>query len=898
MTELDQGPQSRDSYSLVGTVLNSAYRIERELADGGMSLVYIAEQVSLGRQVVVKVLRPGFDDEDFIQLFLREARTNSQINHPSVVSVFDFGRTDDGIVFIAMEFLDGATLGDVVLSEGALPVSNVVWLMEQVCAGIHAAHKLDVVHRDLKPNNIMIVQVTGGDTLVKVLDFGISKPLGEEDLKHTKLGMVMGTPGYLSPEQIQGIAVDQRADVYALGALLYLVLTGVRPFSGASHESIMAKQLSGSIPKLEEAAIADPLVLSLQPVIDQAMALDRESRYSDVKAFWQALLDHTQQFKKLMIDDYHGMEGETDRDPGDAHAHLCCSVVSDGGLLEGAKANDVVAELQRVLKMTEAQARQLVSPKNNIVIRKHLSQKDAERFHTVFTRIGLRVSVVNNELPAESVGGASIASSVSPSGGSLPTPGMIQPMTVTQLQRASRQQLSTSGHSFSGVERSSFQLAASGVTGSAQVDSRVRKRRLFVGFSLLSVCVVVIVCVVVSLYSPWRYQVSDFWVQEVNGQKPPRGVTTGQLSIGMSAAFQGGARELGRAMRLGVESYFHRVNAEGGIHGRSLMLNALNDSYEPEVAAKNMATFLDKDNGVFSLLGNVGTPTARAILPIALEQRLLVFGTFSGAEVLRHDPPDRYVFNYRASYAEETAAMIHYFVKVKKLRPERIGVFYQNDSYGKDGFSGVVDALQDYGVAREDIISASYERNTVQVESAARQFDSDVDNLDAVVLVSTYSASAAFTRLMRMKGFQGNIGNVSFVGARALAEAFQEMGGGIGEGVLVTQVVPMYDSYASGVLQYREDFSRYYPNEEPGFVSLEGYIVAALFCEALQRVGRHFTTEDVVEALESLSSVELGVGQPMSFHVSDHQASHQVWGSRITSGGKFEEVDLQKVRLQ
>ena len=119
----------------------------------------------------------------------------------------------------------------------------------------------------------------------------------------------------------------------------------------------------------------------------------------------------------------------------------------------------------------------------------------------------------------------------------------------------------------------------------------------------------------------------------------------------------------------------------------------------------------------------------------------------------------------------------------------------------------------------------------------------------------------------------------------------------MGENILVTQVVPMYDSYASGVLQYREDFSRFFPNEEPGFVSLEGYIVAALLCEALQQVGRYFTMDDVVGALESFSSIELGVGQPLSFHVSDHQASHQVWGSKITADGGFEEVDLKKVRL-
>ncbi len=872
MAGLEQVHQSGEYGSLVGRELNGAYRIERQLADGGMSLVFIAEQISLGRRVVVKVLRPGFDDEDFIQLFLREARINSQVNHPSVVSVFDFGRTEDGIVFIAMELLDGVTLGDVVESEGGLPVGNVVWLMEQVCAGIHAAHKLDVVHRDLKPNNIMIVQVTGGDTLVKVLDFGISKPLGEEDLKHTRLGMVMGTPGYLSPEQIKGVAVDPRADVYALGALLFFVLAGKRPFSGASHESIMAKQLSGDVPKLLDVSVTNPLVLSLQPVIDQAMALDKEMRYADVKAFWQALLDHSKQFDKVVID------GEGGRKAQDSSGW---NVISNGGLLEGSIEEDVKTELQRVLKMSASQAQQLIETSKNIVIRKNLNAKDAQRFKTVFSRIGLRVSVVG-----VGPGGVGQLS------GSLPTPGMVQPMTLTQLERAGRQQLESSSLVQSGLSEGSFDNQR--VEGGRGKTTNILSGR---GYVLLCIGLLLTFGIGGATYSPWRYHISDIWVRDVIGEEAPRGVAPHQIAIGMSAAFHGGAKELGRAMRLGVEAYFHRVNAAGGIHGRALELNALNDGYEPKIAIENMADFIDEDSGVFSLLGNVGTPTARAILPIALKERMLVMGTFSGAEVLRNDPPDRYVFNYRASYAEETAAMIHYFVKVKKLRPERIGVFYQNDSYGRDGLSGVVDALQDYGVARENITTASYERNTVQVEAAAHQFDDKIDLLDAVVLVSTYSASAAFTRLVREQGFLGEVGNVSFVGARALAEAFQEIGGGIGEGVLVTQVVPMYDSYASGVMQYREDFFRYFPNEEPGFVSLEGYIVAALFCEALQQVGRYFTMEDVVSALESFSSVELGVGQPLSFHVSDHQASHQVWGSRITAGGVFEAVDLKKVRL-
>ncbi|OUS31688.1 hypothetical protein A9Q99_03750 [Gammaproteobacteria bacterium 45_16_T64] len=872
MRENDTASLSEGAGSLLGVELNGAYRIERELADGGMSLVFVAEQISLGRKVVVKVLRPGFDDEDFIQLFLREARINSQINHPAVVSVFDFGRTEDGIVFIAMELLDGVTLSDILCSEGPLPLGNVVWLVEQMCAGVHAAHKLDVVHRDLKPNNIMVVQVTGGDTLVKVLDFGISKPLGEEDLKHTKLGMVMGTPGYLSPEQIQGVAVDQRADIYALGGLLFFALTGKRPFSGASHESIMAKQLSGVIPLLAESGVSDPAILSLQVVLDRAMALNRDDRYSDIKVFWQSLLDHTKQFGKVAL------EGEAGK-PTDSES---CEVLALGSLREGAEPESVIAELKRVLKMSEVQARRLVTSQKPMVIRKNLNAKDAERFQTVFARLGVSVRVVVRDAPTRVVESGSGVMPPSSSGVSLPTAGMIQPMTVTQLARAG------------GANEEPVSLTFGSRKSQVLLRRRKSRLRLRVGGVLL-LCVGLLLGV--GLYAPWRYALSDLWAETVGGREAARGVSSDKVTLGMSAAFQGAAKELGRSMRLGVETYLKRVNERGGIHGRSIELMALNDGYEPSMAGDNMASFIDKQSGAFAMLGNVGTPTARVILPVALENKMLVMGTFSGAEILRGDPPDRYVFNYRASYAEETAAMIHYFVKVKKLRPERMAVFYQNDGYGKDGLSGVIDALQEYGVGRADIASASYERNTVQVESAVERFSREGLELDAVVLVSTYSASAAFTRLMRQQGFSGDIGNVSFVGSRALAEYFQEIGGEVGEGVLVTQVVPMYDSYASGVLQYREDLARFYPNEEPGFVSLEGYIVAALLCEALEVVGRDFSVEDVVDALESLTLIDLGVGQPLSFSASDHQASHQVWGSKITSGGQFETVDLQKVRL-
>ncbi|HEX4940631.1 MAG TPA: serine/threonine-protein kinase, partial [Candidatus Kapabacteria bacterium] len=180
---------------LIGRILNNAFRIESLLADGGMSRVYLAHQISLARTVVIKMLLPGFNDPDFIQLFLREARVNSNLNHPNIVGVFDFGQTEDGLVFLAMEYLEGATLADVVQGQGdgqkGLTLANIVWLMEQLCNAVSAAHQQQVVHRDLKPGNVMVARLAGNTTVVKVVDFGISKPMDEENLKHTQMGAVM-----------------------------------------------------------------------------------------------------------------------------------------------------------------------------------------------------------------------------------------------------------------------------------------------------------------------------------------------------------------------------------------------------------------------------------------------------------------------------------------------------------------------------------------------------------------------------------------------------------------------------------------------------------------------------------------------------------------------------------
>ena len=181
--------------------------------------------------------------------------------------------------------------------------------------------------------------------------------------------------------------------------------------------------------------------------------------------------------------------------------------------------------------------------------------------------------------------------------------------------------------------------------------------------------------------------------QEPGGARTAvRGVTDTEILFGISAPFSGAAKELGR-MKLGIEAAFSEVNAGGGVHGRKLRLIAADDGYEPVRTAETMKKLYEKDR-VFGIVGNVGTPTAVVAVPYSLERKMLFFGAFTGAGLLRNDPPDRYVFNYRASYAEETAATVHYLVKVRRLKPEQIAVFAQQDSYGDSGFVGVEKAIR------------------------------------------------------------------------------------------------------------------------------------------------------------------------------------------------------------
>ncbi|MBA57161.1 MAG: serine/threonine protein kinase [Pseudomonadales bacterium] len=865
---------------LIGRTLKDTYRIDRMLADGGMSRVYLAEQLSLARKVVVKMLLPSFHDEDFVQMFLREARICSQLNHPNIVSVLDFGHTEDGLVYLILEYLEGAALSDIVAKQKGLTLANIVWLMEPLCSAINAAHQHNVVHRDLKPGNVMVATLSGNETTVKVVDFGISKPMHEENLKHTQLGTVMGTPGYLAPEQIRGTNINHLADIYGIGAILHFMITGEAPYRGASREIIMNRQMKELPPPLSSYELHDPTCEILQPIIYKAMAIEREQRYGSTNELWREFSACARQTAQL-----------SQQAQATAGADPLCQFIFNGQLQPGQTAEQVKPRLQKAFKFSDQQVQALFSGKR-IVLRKNISERDAKRFQQLFEKCGAagQVELMDDRTRVVTPTAPSAGS------GSMPEPGVAQPISVAGFVQAGASPFVSQSPSSPQVSAASTPSLTPSMTSQAAPSTAAKKP--ITQWLLTGLAIMVVFSIVIYAIPAWRYSTGDKIMYATGLAKPQRGISSGTIKLGMTAAFSGSARELGRAMRIGMQAYFKTVNDRGGIHGRQLELYSLDDGYDPPRARKNLESLLDQEDGAFALLGNVGTPTSKAILPEILRSKTLLFGTFSGAQLLRNDPPDRYVFNYRASYAEETAALVHYFVKILEMNPGNIAVFYQNDSFGKDGLAGVSNAIAQYGVDIHDLKTASYERNSTQVMDALALFRPMIPTLEGVIVIGAYPASARFTKLMTMNGYQGRIANVSFVGAKALAEELRESEISNGEGVIVSQVVPIYDGYSTGVLEYQEAMKQYFPSEPTGFVSLEGYVVARLFCLALENSGRYFDTEEVINKLEKLQNVDFGIGHPLSFSASDHQASHQVWGSVINKDGNYDALDLEKIEVQ
>jgi len=354
------------------------------------------------------------------------------------------------------------------------------------------------------------------------------------------------------------------------------------------------------------------------------------------------------------------------------------------------------------------------------------------------------------------------------------------------------------------------------------------------------------------------------------------GITTDQILLGQSCALSGPAAALGTGMNAGLNAYFAKVNADGGINGRHIKLISKDDGYEPQKAIANTHALLEQ-NKVFLLIGEVGTPTSKAVFPIVEKAKVPFFGPFTGAEFLRH-PFQKLVVNVRGSYFQEMEALISYLVDKKKFA--KIACFYQNDGYGQAGLKGVELALKKRSMKL--IATGTYERNTVAVKSGLLQIRKA--RPEAVIMVGAYKPCAEFIKLAKKVGMKDTIYcNISFVGTNALKKEL----GTAGEGCIISQVVPYpWDKNISLIKEYADAMKKFQPSAGINFVSLEGYMVGKLFCQAAKSIKGELTRTNLLKAIDEVADFDLG-GITLHYGPQDHQGMDQVFLT-VISGGQIE----------
>lgn len=367
----------------------------------------------------------------------------------------------------------------------------------------------------------------------------------------------------------------------------------------------------------------------------------------------------------------------------------------------------------------------------------------------------------------------------------------------------------------------------------------------------------------------------------------------------MSAAFTGPSRGLGIELYRGSKAYFEKVNRNGGIHGRTVVIMPLDDGYNPTPAIENTLDFLHNPK-IIALFNYVGTPTVTRILPLLKlysEKHKYLFFPFTGAEPHRQYPYDSYVFNLRASYRQETAGLVHHFLQVGRTR---ISVFYQADSYGRSGWDGVRRGLKarDLQMASE----ATYARGAPFSSDFSQQVRIiAAGNPDAIIAVGAYAACAAFIRDARDAGLDIPIANLSFVGSENLLTLLDTVGSHNGRNytrnLINTQVVPSYEDTSLPVVrEYRslmdelappppEEFSAgNYVLLPYSFTSFEGFLNAKVMARVLENLGPHPSPRDLALAAESIDNLDIGIDTPVRFSVTRHQGLDRIYYTTVADG--------------
>ncbi len=379
--------------------------------------------------------------------------------------------------------------------------------------------------------------------------------------------------------------------------------------------------------------------------------------------------------------------------------------------------------------------------------------------------------------------------------------------------------------------------------------------------------------------------------QEDATEKVSPGVSPGAVLIGSSLALSGHASYLGRQTLFGAMSYIRHINETGGVHGRKIEVIAEDDGYDPPKCVANTQKLIVEDK-VFALFCYVGTPTTVKIIPLVEEARIPLVGSFTGANALR-EPFHRYIINIRASYYQETAAAVTHLVKDLGLK--RIAVFYQYDAYGFDGLKGAELALKEYGLA--PVARGTYVRGTMDVEEGLNRILEAKP--EAVIMIGTSAPCAKLIRLTEERDSHPPVFYaVSFVGADEIARI---LGSSHPAKLIMSQVVPPPDlpetrTLLWGVVEYSELLKRYYPEERPNTVGLEGYINAKVLVEGLKRAGPELTRERFIDAIESINNYSVGIANTISFGSNLHQGLERVYFTVLEDGRFILITDWDKIK--
>jgi eukaryotic-like serine/threonine-protein kinase len=294
LAEVQAPPKVVDrAASLSGQLLDSRYQVLKKLGEGGMSYVYLAQEVATGQEVAIKVLSPKVASEkSSVARLRREAGLAMRLDHPNVCRIMRLGESEDRLIYLVMPFLKGEPLSDREVQTGPMEISAGIAILRQVCAGLHHAHELQIIHRDLKPENIMLVTEDGRPERAVVMDFGLAKErrAGPELERLTATGIVLGTPEFMSPEQLRGKDLDGRSDVYSLALITVEMLTGSLPFVGKSQQEVMMARLRNEPTPLRKLRPDLGLPGSVERVLLKALARDPDERYPSAPEFAAALL--------------------------------------------------------------------------------------------------------------------------------------------------------------------------------------------------------------------------------------------------------------------------------------------------------------------------------------------------------------------------------------------------------------------------------------------------------------------------------------------------------------------------------------------------------------------------------------------------------------------------------